>query len=188
MSTSLETLAPGLLIASPSLKDPNFDHTVILMCMHNDQGAMGLVVNRPAPITTYEIFRQLGMPSNGADQSAMTGGPVAVESALLLYEADQASEERDDEIAVFEQLRLCPGQHVLEAIARGDGPARFHIFLGHSGWGPGQLERELALGAWIPASVHVDLLWDAPVDDRWQRALQAEGLNPGAISTFRPRN
>lgn len=189
MISDLETLAPGMLIASPSLNDPNFEHTVILVCVHNDQGAMGLVVNRPAPVTMNEILRQIGIKSTrSTDQAALVGGPVSLESGLLIYQDETGESAKDGELDITNQLRLCPHQELLYAISAGKGPRRYNIFLGHSGWGPGQLEREIAKGSWIPAAVHPDLLFETPPEDRWEYALRAEGLTPGQIGSFRPQN
>lgn len=189
MPSSLETLAPGFLIAAPSLKDPNFDHTVVLMCLHNDEGAMGLVINRPAPVTLADILQQMKMECKGeGSHTAMVGGPVALHSGLLLYETNPADGSRTDELRLTDALRLCPNQDLLREIGCGGGPQRYHIFLGHAGWGPGQLEQELAQGAWIPAALKMDLLFDTPVEQRWEEALRAEGLHPSQFGSFRPVN
>jgi putative transcriptional regulator len=190
MVSPLETLAPGLLIAAPSLKDPNFDHTVILMCVHNEQGAMGLVVNRPAPVSLGDIMQQMEIEHEAQDttQAALVGGPVALDSGLLLYELDPSSEVRDDELKVTDHLRLCPSQEMLRSIGRGEGPSRYHIFLGHSGWGPGQLESEIAQGAWIPGQLDTNLIFVTPIDQRWEASLRAEGLHPAQFGAFRPAN
>ena len=148
--SSLETIAPGFLIAAPMLQDPNFDRTVVLMCVHNEEGAMGLVINRPAPLSLRDIVLQMGMTCTAeVSQNAMVGGPVALDSGLLLYEAEP-DQVRDDELRVTERLCLCPNRELLSEIGMGRGPTRFHMFLGHSGWGPGQLEQEIAQGPGSP--------------------------------------
>lgn len=188
MTSSMETIAPGFLIAAPMLHDPNFDRTVVLMCVHNEQGAMGLVINRPAPMTLRDIMDQLGVTcGHRGDQTAMVGGPVALDSGLLLYEAEPDTEVDADELEVTDSLRLCPNKELLHQIGRGEGPSRFMMFLGHSGWGPGQLEWEFSQGAWIPAKMRTELIFNTPVDDRWEEALRGEGLHPGQISSFKPQ-
>ena len=189
MVSILQSLAPGLLVAAPSLRDPNFDHTVLLMCVHNAEGAMGLVINRPAPVSLADILRQMEIDVDAKNnKSAMVGGPVAVENGLLLYQADAASETREDELRVSEQLRLCPNQAVLRAISRGRDPTQYHVFLGHSGWGPGQLEGEISQGAWIPTKLRLELIFDTPIEQRWEQALIREGINPSQVGAFRPAN
>jgi putative transcriptional regulator len=188
MSTAIETIAPGFLIAAPMLKDPNFDRTVVLMCIHNEEGAMGLIINRPAPLTMRDILQQLGMECvNEGAQSAMVGGPVALDSGLLLYQVASGAERRDDELVITDELRLCPNRDLLNAIGRGKGPRKYHMFLGHSGWGPGQLESEFAQGAWIPAPMRLDLIFSTPMDLRWEEALRGEGVVPAQFGSSRPQ-
>jgi putative transcriptional regulator len=188
MSLAMETIAPGLLIAAPMLKDPNFDRTVVLMCIHNEEGAMGLIINRPAPLSMHDILTQLGFEcTTASDQSAMVGGPVALDSGLLLYQVEAGSARREDELMVTDDLRLCPNRDLLNAIGKGEGPHRYHMFLGHAGWGPGQLESELSQGAWIPASMQIDLIFTTPMEERWQEALRREGVLPAQFSHSRPQ-
>jgi putative transcriptional regulator len=188
MTTTIETIAPGFLIAAPMLKDPNFDRTVVLMCLHNEEGAMGLIINRPAPLTMRDILQQLGLDcvDEGA-QNAMVGGPVALDSGLLLYQVTPETERRDDELVITDDLRLCPNREVLLSIGNGRGPRQYHMFLGHAGWGPGQLEAELAQGAWIPAPMRLDLIFSTPMDLRWEDALRGEGLALAQFGSSRPQ-
>ncbi len=184
----MERLAPGFLIAAPALQDPNFDGSLVLMCMHGDQGAMGLVINRLAPFSVREIMQQINISCEvDLEEQALVGGPVAVDSGLLLYRCDPDTEQREDEIVITDELRLCPGRDLLEAIGRGDGPNEFYMLLGHSGWGSGQLEQEIAEGAWIPTSLNLDLIFSTPLEDRWNEALRTEGLHPAQMSTQRPQ-
>lgn len=188
MASDLERLAPGVLIASPSLVDPNFDRTVILLCMHDEQGAMGLVFNRPAPFTLSEIFQQIGIETTEDNpQTIMVGGPVSLENGLVLYETEAGTEVRSDEIRVDETLRVCPNRDLLEAIGKGQGPQRYLMFIGHAGWAPGQLEQELAQGAWLPADIDRGLLFDVPFEERWSRTLDAAGLGLSMLGAFQSR-
>lgn len=183
----MEQIAPGFLIAAPMLRDPNFERTVVLMCIMSDDGAMGLVINREAPLNMRDILTQLGLACVGEGaQSLMLGGPVAQDSGLLLYRVDPAATGRDDELTVAEDLRLCPNRDLLKAIGEGEGPAQYHMFLGHAGWGPGQLENELAHGAWIPASLRLDLIFSVPIEERWDEALRGEGIHPAGFGGRRP--
>ena len=183
-------MAPGFLIATPSLNDPNFDRTVVLVCVHNDQGAMGLVINRPSPMTMKDIMEQLNVDCvsvGDIDKNAMVGGPVALDSGLLLYEVDPDADEHDGELAVTEGLRLCPNRELLYTIGRGEGPDKYMMFLGHSGWGPGQLEWEFSQGAWIPARMQTELIFTTPFEMRWEEALASEGLQPAHLAGFKPQ-
>ena len=184
----MQTIAPGLLIAAPMLTDPNFSHTVVLMCAHNEEGAMGLVINRPAPFTMREILQQLGLECTiEAAKSAMVGGPVAVDNGLLLYTAEDTTEHQDNELDVTDQLRLCPNKEILNSIGSGSGPEQYQMFLGHAGWGSGQLEVEIAQGAWIPATLRMDLIFSTPIKKRWDEALQGEGIHPAQFGSSRPQ-
>ena len=188
MTTTMETLAPGFLIAAPMLRDPNFDRTVIMLCIHNEEGAMGLVINRPAPLTMRDILTQLGVECAVEEtQNAMVGGPVAMDSGLLLYQVNPTTEKRDDELYVTDELRLCPNRELLLLIAQGKGPKTYHMFLGHAGWGAGQLEQEIAQGAWIPAPIRLELIFTTPTDQRWEEALRGEGVHPAQFSHSRPQ-
>jgi len=185
--TQLEQIAPGFLIAAPMLRDPNFERTVVLMCIMSDEGAMGLVINREAPLNMRDILTQLGLACADEGQKAlMLGGPVAQDSGLLLYSVAPGASRREDELIVTDELRLCPNRDLLQAIGEGQGPDQYHMFLGHSGWGPGQLENELAHGAWIPATLRLDLIFSVPIEQRWDEALRGEGIHPAGFATRRP--
>jgi putative transcriptional regulator len=184
MVSSVEKIAPGLLIAAPLLQDPNFCQTVILMCLHNEEGAMGLVINRPAPFTLRDIMLQLGLEYTIEEtQSAMVGGPVALDSGLILYRVEPGFAQREDELVVSEDLRLCPNREFLGSIGAGEGPSQYHMFLGHAGWGSGQLEQEISKGVWIPAPMRLDLIFSVPVNLRWEEALRGEGVVPAQFGS-----
>ena len=186
MANAYETLAPGFLIAAPMLRDRNFERTVVLMCIHNDDGAMGLVINRPAPLSIRDILVQLNLECEvEAAQNILIGGPVAPDSGLLLYEVDPDSEQKEDELDVSSELRLCPNRDLLQAIGVGSGPDKYQMFLGHAGWGPGQLETELAQGAWVPTHLSMDLIFGVPFERRWEEALRCEGLHPAQFGHSR---
>jgi putative transcriptional regulator len=187
VANTVEMLAPGFLIAAPMLRDRNFERTVVLMCIHNEDGAMGLVINRPAPLSIRDILVQLNLDcAVDGGQSILVGGPVAPDSGLLLYEVAPEAEQKDDELSVSSELRLCPNRDLLQEIGRGSGPDKYHMFLGHSGWGPGQLEAELSQGAWIPTQLRMDLIFGVPFDRRWEEALRAEGMSPAQFGHNRP--
>lgn len=186
MLSDLERLAPGFLIASPGLKDPNFSHTIILLCSHDRDGAMGVVINRPAPMTMGEIMQQLEIDALKAPKQAVRlGGPVAIDAALLIYHApDVLNAEEDIEIA--DQIWLTPRRSLIEAIAANRAPKNTVLYLGHSGWGAGQLEQELSQGSWLPLELDLELLFEVPAHKQWQYALDVGGYNLAALSGLRP--
>jgi putative transcriptional regulator len=188
VTLALDAIAPGFLIAAPLLRDPSFERTVVLMCLHNDEGAMGLVVNRPAPLSFGELLAQLDLDAGDQESAAVFyGGPVAQESGLLLYQPEVGAATRDDELLVGDELHLCPNRELLQAIGEGQGPSTFRLFLGHSGWGPGQLETELAQGAWIPAPLQLDLIFSVPIEKRWDAALARVGGSALQFGGSRPK-
>jgi len=167
-------VAPGtLLVAGPELLDPNFMHAVVLMCQHSDQGAIGLVVNRPIGHTTAEAFPD--HPLLGAvDLPIFQGGPVELDSMQFVHRVP-------DEIP--ESVPLAPGLWWGQADAvaaylqrTGDAAAdAVRLFVGYSGWGAGQLEVELVEGVWLPAAGSADLVFDADRDSLWREVLKTLG-------------
>lgn len=159
----MPSLQAHLLIASRSLLDPNFVRTVVLILQHNEQGALGLVLNRPADKTVKQLWRELGGSECRVDEPVRLGGPVP--GPLMAVHANQFFAELEVMPGVFFAARK---DHLDELVRHEGDPLR--IFVGHSGWGPGQLERELAEGAWhtLPATseyVFQDTseLWEAAV-------------------------
>ncbi len=149
---------------------------------------MGLVINRPAPLTLRDILTQLEFECTiEGGQNLLIGGPVATESGLLLYQVEENARHREDELALTQELRLCPNRDLLQEIGRGQGPKPFHMLLGHAGWGPGQLEAELAQGAWIPTPLRMDLIFGTPFEKRWEEALREEGVSPVQFGHSRPK-
>lgn len=177
------SLAGRLLLAMPSLSDPNFRNSVVLLCEHGPQGALGLVVNRPLTLKLAEVFRQLQLPAARAEigeRVAFCGGPVEAARGFLVHDEPLRFE---DSLGLGGGLAVTASERVLEAIACGRGPARFLLALGYAGWGPGQLEHELAENAWFDAPAPADLVLDVPVADRWQRAAALVGIDLARLSS-----
>ena len=188
-------LAPGLLIASPPLGDPNFDRTVILLAIHNEHGALGFVINRVAPLQLGELLGLAGYGEGLGEirGSVYVGGPVEPSSGWVLGPRDllEAGSDVDEDgvIEVGDRLVVSSSRKVFDAIARraredqaSATDSRLIVLLGYSGWGPGQLEGEIAQGAWLPAPIHEHILFDTDADARWERTYAALGLSSlGAI-------
>ncbi len=205
-------LSPGLLIASPPLGDPNFDQTVVLLAIHNENGALGFVVNRLAPLQIGEL---LGLAGYGDGLGEVrghvyVGGPVEPSSGWVLGTREElglpeaapgeigrgsspgdAAAVLDGVIPVGDRLVVTSSRKVFDEIARRarDGSvdetfaARRLVLLGYSGWGPGQLEGEIAHGAWLPVPVHETILFDTDAAARWEATYATLGLTAlGAIS------
>lgn len=182
----METMAGDLkghfLMAMPGLLDPNFHQTVTLICEHSQDGALGLVINRRhAFLTCAEIFKELkieyapaaalspvyiGGPVHGGEIFMLHGPPFAWEACLMISPTLAMSNSRD----------------ILEAIAVNRGPDAFMVCLGCAGWGPGQLEAELRENAWLTFPAQEEIIFDAAVEDRWERALKRMGIDPSLLS------
>ncbi len=170
-------LASQLLIALPSLSDPNFNRSVALICQHDGDGAMGVVVNRASEYTLGDVFEQMGITS-GDDalcaQTVLAGGPVHPERGFVLHDGDR---EWDSTLVIGEGLYVTTSRDVLEAIARGNGPPCAAVALGCAGWGAGQLEYELVENSWLTAPADAELLFATPLDARWQAAAGRIGVD-----------
>jgi len=167
--SSVESLAAQLLIATPSLQDPNFLRTVVLIAAHSEEGALGLVLNRPTDTTVAEAIAELDEIVDG-DEPIHHGGPVAPDGVILLGEFD------DPElvgVVIDGDVGLPSGDADLDRLAIGVRRAR--VFAGHAGWGPGQLEAELAEDAWIVEPLGPDDLFGEPSDGLWARVLERKG-------------
>lgn len=177
MSGAPTPLANQLLIALPSLADPHFTRSVALICQHDDDGAMGVVVNRASEYTLGDVFEQMGIASSDdllCAQPVLAGGPVHPERGFVLHDGQR---EWDSTLAIADGLYVTTSRDVLEAMARGDGPARVTVALGCAGWGAGQLEFELTEHTWLTAPADAELLFATPLDARWQAAAGRIGVD-----------
>jgi putative transcriptional regulator len=180
-------LAPGLLVASPTLGDPNFDGSVVLMAEHHAEGALGFVVNRPGPIAVADVLRGLdpelavdAIRNGRAEGHVMAGGPVQPDRLWILYRPGQVPAE-DDATRVGGELALGGSRELLEALVRSPEGGPFLLMLGYAGWAPMQVEREVNEGAWIPMPLHEDLVFNVPHEERWDQAVRRIGLEPGGF-------
>lgn len=173
----IEALAPAMLIATPALEDGFFAHAVILLVDRGEHGAGGMVLNRVAPVDLDALLQAGGLDhAPGGPQPVWIGGPVAPQSGLVLY-LDEGGPRYDHDVEVLPGLRLSASMAVLRDIAHGKGPKKFGLFLGRAGWGPGQLEREIAEGAWLSCEPRLDLLFGTATDEVWRQALRGLGLD-----------
>ena len=177
MQDAATPLANQLLIASPALSDPNFARSVTLICQHDDDGAMGVVVNRASEYTLGEVLRQMNLASQDPrldDQVVLAGGPVHPERGFVLHDSARAWEST---LEVADGLFLTASRDILEAMAAGEGPAHAVVALGCAGWGAGQLEYELGENSWLTAPADAELLFTLPLEQRWQAAAGSIGVD-----------
>jgi putative transcriptional regulator len=176
-------LTGHLLIAMPTMMDPNFVRTVTYICEHNDKGALGIVINRPLDMKLREVFEQLSLENPDpqiACQPVLRGGPVQTERGFVLHEP---TDEWDSTVPVTGSVHLTTSQDILAAMAAGQGPKRTLMALGYAGWGAGQLEMEISANAWLNVPASADILFDTPFKDRWQKAARLLGIDLATISS-----
>jgi putative transcriptional regulator len=176
------SLSNHFLIAMPALSDPNFHHTTTLICEHNEEGALGLVINRPTDLLLGDILEHMSIENMREDiaaQPVYTGGPVQNDRGFVLHEP---LGDWEATLPVSERIGITSSRDILEAIARGEGPARSFITLGYAGWGAGQLEEELAANAWLSGPADIAIVFDTPYDRRWEAAAALIGVDLTLIS------
>jgi putative transcriptional regulator len=176
-------LTGQLLIAMPGMPDPRFQRTVIYICAHNAEGAMGLVVNRLfGAITFRDLLQQLEIEFADrmvADVRVHFGGPVESGRGLVLHTADFV---REGTMLVDDEVALTATIDILRAIAEGNGPRHSLLALGYAGWGPGQLDAELQANGWLTSPSDEALLFDHDLDTKWERAITRMGISLSMLS------
>ena len=176
-----------LLVAMPQMEDPRFERSVIYLCAHNAEGAMGLVVNRLFDAITFpDLLEQLNIETGPKTEQIRVhfGGPVESGRGFVLHTDDYV---RDGTLKVRSGFALTATVDILKAIAVGEGPRRSLLALGYSGWGPGQLESEIAANGWLIVPADPTIVFDQELDDKWQRALAATGVSVASLSGFAGR-
>lgn len=175
------SLQNQFLIAMPGLQDPNFRHAVTLICSHDDDGALGLIVNRPAGIGLRGLLEQLEIPAEAVPESAELywGGPVQTDRGFVLHEGPP---RYASSLAVSDALTLTSSRDVLADIGAGRLPGRHLVAVGYAGWGAGQLEQELLDNAWLTAPADPDIVFSTPPAQRWQAAARLLGIDASQLS------
>jgi putative transcriptional regulator len=176
------SLAPTLLIAMPQMLDPNFSRSVVLLCRSEDDGALGLVINRPTETLVSSIVALENPPKDDSKMMVWSGGPVEPERGWLLLGFDPGS---SDALAVGEGLYLSASADVLRALMESNDPTEKYgrFLLGYAGWAGGQLENELAQSAWLTAEVSRRLIFETPPEEMWEAAIRSLGIDPFALQT-----
>lgn len=171
------------LIAMPAMDDPNFAQTVTLICEHSDRGALGIVINRPLPMTLGDVFEQLGLDatrSRVAGQPVLQGGPVQTERGFVLH---APTGKWESSLPFSERMHLTTSRDILDALAAGTGPDSAIIALGYAGWEAGQLEEEMARNAWLTVPADERLVFATPVEQRWHAAARLLGVDLLTLSS-----
>ncbi len=180
-------LTNQLLVAMPTLADPNFAQTVTLICEHTDNGALGIVINRPMAMGLGEVFQQLSMPTDNTelrDQPVLRGGPVHQDRGFVLHAPGAAGTATwDATLEVSPTLHVTTSRDILGSMAKGSGPSPAVVALGYAGWEAGQLEQEIRSNAWLNVPMDEAILFSTPYEHRWHAAVRLLGIDFGRLSS-----
>lgn len=170
-------LQEQMLIAMPSMSDPNFSRSVTLLCQHNEHGAIGITVNRQSGFTLGDLFQQLNIPCQNDSISSrlvLEGGPVSPDHGFVLH---SPQEGYGSSIRLNEDIMVTTSRDVLVAIANDVGPECFLVALGYAGWGDGQLEWEMRQNAWLSVPADKEILFESDLQHRWENAIGKLGIS-----------
>jgi putative transcriptional regulator len=176
------SLTNQLLIAMPGMEDPNFSTTVTLICEHNDDGALGIVINRPLELKLAGLFEQLDVDNPdalAAERPVLMGGPVGPERGFVLHNPGDTYE---NSLVVSKDICLTLSRDIIDAMGTGDGPNKSLVALGYAGWEPGQLETEMLANSWLNVPASPDIVFDMPFNQRWMAAARTLGIDISRIS------
>ena len=180
-----ESIAPSLLVAMPQLMDPNFHRTVVLLVHHDEEGSFGVVLNRTTEITAGRLCDSIEIPWRGdPDEEICWGGPVQPQTGWVLFGDGCTLGDEQDVRDVGPGLHFAGSLEVLRTVAQ-QPPDGLRLLLGYAGWGPGQLEVELAEGAWLIAPVEGHVVFDVAIDDMWTHVVRSLGVEPATLVASR---
>lgn len=180
MATSLKN---HFLIAMPSLNDTFFYHSVVYLCEHDEQGAMGLIINRPTQITVDELLNHVNIETfatQNKETPILFGGPVHKSQGMVLHDSDEVW---DSSIQITESLYLTTSTDILKEIGQGTGPQNMLIALGYAGWDAGQLEQEIIENSWLTVESNHTIIFNTPANQRWQAAAALLGVDITLLSS-----
>lgn len=177
----MKSLSGNFLISTPKMPDPRFQEQVIYLCAHNEEGAMGLVINNPNPdITLLEVLQGANLPiPEGEIPPVYMGGPVEMDAGFILYSADYCNSKA---LEVSPEVFLSRDTRVLEDISNGKGPKQYLFMLGYAGWGAGQLEAELVDNSWLTVPGSFEILFNTPNELKWKLAAHSFGIDIAVFS------
>ena len=176
------SLANQLLIAMPSLGDSHFSQTVALVCEHSDRGALGIVLNKPLGMKLGDVMAQMKLETADigiTEQPVLRGGPVHTDRGFVLH---RPGGEWDSTHRISDHIQVTTSRDVLAAIARGTGPQDAFVALGYAGWTAGQLEEEMKSNSWLSTPADSRIIFDTPVELRWQAAARLIGVDLSLLS------
>jgi putative transcriptional regulator len=178
------SLTNHLLIAMPSLADPNFSQTVTLVCEHTETGALGIVLNKPLPMKLLDVLAQMKLEPRDLEIGArpvLRGGPMSTDRGFVLH---RPGGQWDHTHKVSDTIQVTTSRDVLAAMATGSGPEKAFIALGYAGWEAGQLEKELLDNSWLSVPADESVIFDLPYEERWLASLRLLGVEAGQLTSF----
>ncbi|WGW00696.1 YqgE/AlgH family protein [Vibrio sp. YMD68] len=180
-------LTNHFLVAMPGMEDPYFKDRVIYLCEHNQDGAMGLVINAPIDITVGNMLKKVDVEStqpqlrtDSLDKPVLNGGPVSEDRGFILH---QPKDEYESSIQMTDQISVTTSKDILAVLGTEAEPGSYVIALGYSGWEAGQLETELAENTWLTIEADPDVIFNTPIHERWRKAVQMLGIDAAQLST-----
>ncbi|HEX8789026.1 MAG TPA: YqgE/AlgH family protein [Telluria sp.] len=179
-------LANHFLIAMPSMSDPIFGGAVVYICEHNEKGVLGVVINKPTDMTMDVLFDRIDLKVADSlrpgvvDEPIMFGGPVQDDRGFVLH---SPGGRYSSSLAVTDDVAFTTSIDVLEAVANGSGPRRMLVSIGYAGWSPGQLEEEIARNGWLTVGADARVLFDLPIEERYNAAIKLLGIDPLMLAT-----
>ena len=184
----MSSLAPALLLSMPQLLDPNFARTVILLCKHNEDGAFGLVLNRPL-VTSGTVMVDLDPPvATDRELDIWIGGPVEPQRSWILVGGSPEQPEVSGAAQIADGVYLSASPELLRRLLEPQPPSNARLVVGYAGWAPGQLEQELTESSWLLSDVDADLVFKTKADQMWERAIRRLGADPGTLTMSRGIN
>lgn len=178
-------LTGKILIAMPGMTDSRFQRSVVLICAHSDEGAMGLMLNRPLPEVAFgDLLEQLGIETDDTVRQIEVrfGGPVEPGRGFVLHSVPEHGNDPEGRLRISRALAMTTTRDILEELAQGEGPESAVLSLGYAGWGPGQLEHEMLQNGWLTGDGAEDLIFGADHERKWPSALRAQGIDPSLLS------
>lgn len=183
-TSEFQSFANHFLIAMPGLDDPFFHHTVTYVCEHNEDGAMGLIINQPIGMTVASLLEQIDVEithnRNFEDLQVLTGGPVATDRGFVLHPPQEGWRSS---LQLSSEIMITTSRDILEALGSDRAPQKFLLTLGYAGWEAGQLEEELADNSWLTIPADANLMFTTPTAERWGKAAESLGFEIGQLSS-----
>ncbi len=180
-------LTNHFLVAMPGLKDPYFNHSVIYVCEHTEEGAMGLMINVPIDITVGKMLNQVDiqpvhprLQPDSLNRPVYNGGPVAEDRGFILH---KPKDHYESSVQMADDISVTTSKDILSVLGTEAEPSNYLVALGYSGWNAGQLEEELAENSWLTIEADSDIIFDTPIHERWQKAVSKLGIDVSQLSS-----